>query len=152
MKYNQLIVWQKSMDLVLDIYSITKTFPQDEKFGLISQLRRAIVSIPSNIAEGHGRKYTNIFLNHISVSFGSLMEVETQLHIACRLGYINLNSLNQLFEKTDEIGKMLCGLKKSLEGVNNKVDPDRKQGAYSILNPKSSILEKGEKTWQQRQW
>lgn len=114
MKYEDLIVWQKAMDLVTDIYKVTATFPADERFGLTSQIRRAAVSIPSNIAEGHGRKSTGAYLNHLSIAHGSLMEVETQLQISARLEFIGSNSLSDLISKTNEIGKMLNGLIRSL--------------------------------------
>ncbi len=114
MKYSELIVWQKSMDLVTEIYKITATFPSEERFGLSSQARRAAVSVPSNIAEGHGRKSTASYLNFLSIAFGSLMELETQIQIAVRLNFIQEDKAVALLLQTDEIGKMLSGLKKSL--------------------------------------
>jgi four helix bundle protein len=113
-KYSELIVWQKSMDLVTEIYKITATFPSEERFGLSSQARRAAVSVPSNIAEGHGRKSTASYLNFLSIAFGSLMELETQIQIAVRLNFIQEDKAVALLLQTDEIGKMLSGLKKSL--------------------------------------
>jgi len=88
MRYNELVVWQKAMDLVTEIYKFTATFPGEERFGLSSQARRAAVSIPSNIAEGHGRKSTGAYINHLSIAHGSLMELETQTQIADRLNFI----------------------------------------------------------------
>ncbi|HKC66104.1 MAG TPA: four helix bundle protein, partial [Pyrinomonadaceae bacterium] len=85
--YSELIVWQKAMDLVEGIYAATKQFPKEEIYGLTSQIRRAAVSIPSNIAEGQGRKSINEFLHHLSIAYGSLREVETQILIAERLLY-----------------------------------------------------------------
>ncbi len=114
MKYSDLVVWQKAMDLVTDIYRLTATFPNEEKFGLSSQARRAAVSIPSNIAEGHGRKASGAYLNHISIALGSLMELETQVQIALRLGFLSQDETSSLLTRTDEIGKMLSGLKKSI--------------------------------------
>lgn len=114
MKYSELIVWQKAMDLVTEIYKITATFPSEERFGLSSQARRAAVSVPSNIAEGHGRKSTASYLNFLSIAFGSLMELETQIQIAVRLEYIVEEKAIALLVRTDEIGKMLSGLKRSL--------------------------------------
>lgn len=114
MKYSELVVWQKAMDLVTEIYKITGSFPIEERFGLSSQARRAAVSIPSNIAEGHGRKSTGAYLNHLSIAYGSLMELETQLQIAYRLTFIQEENTVILLKQTNEIGKMLSGLKKSL--------------------------------------
>ena len=119
MKYTDLQVWQKSMFFVEKIYEQTKQFPDTERFGLIFQIQRAVVSIPSNIAEGHGRKLTNVYLNHLSIAMGSLMEVETQLRIANRLNYLNLEVLDKLLNLASEIGKMLNGLMKTLK--NNYV-------------------------------
>ncbi len=114
MKYSDLVVWQKAMDLVTDIYRLTATFPAEERFGLASQARRAAVSIPSNIAEGHGRKASGAYLNHISIALGSLMELETQIQIASRLGFAHQDEISTSLGKTEEIGKMLSGLKKSI--------------------------------------
>lgn len=114
MKYSELKVWQKSMDLVDDLYSVSEQFPQSERFGVCSQLQRAAVSIPSNIAEGHGRKSTNVFLNHLSIAFGSLMEVETLVLIAERRKYVDMNKTASLLAQTEQIGKMLSGLRRSL--------------------------------------
>ena len=114
MKYSDLVVWQKAMDLVTATYQITVAFPNDERFGLTSQIRRAAVSIPSNIAEGHGRKASGAYLNHISIALGSLMELETQLQIASRLDFLTQEETSSLLAKTDEIGKMLSGLRKSI--------------------------------------
>ncbi|MEI7455845.1 MAG: four helix bundle protein [Nitrosomonadales bacterium] len=114
MKYSELLVWQKAMDLVTQVYKFTATFPAEERFGLSAQARRAAVSVPSNIAEGHGRKSTASYLNFLSIAFGSLMELETQIQIAVRLGFIQEDEALVLLAKTDEIGKMLSGLKRSL--------------------------------------
>ena len=114
MNYHELIVWQKAMDLVTEIYKITATFPNEERFGLSSQARRAAASIPSNIAEGHGRKSTGAYLNHLSIAYGSLMELETQLQIASRLEFLSTGDTSALLERTSEIARMLNGLKKSL--------------------------------------
>ncbi len=114
MKYSELAVWQKAMDLVTEIYRITGTFPSEEHFGLSAQARRAAVSIPSNIAEGHGRKATGAYVNHLSIAYGSLVELETQIQIAVRLDFLAQVQADTLLIKTDEIGKMITGLKKSL--------------------------------------
>src|SRR5688500_20391214 len=87
--YRELIAWQKSMALVKKVYTLSSSFPKDERFGLTSQIRRAAVSVPSNVAEGQGRDSTREFIHHLSIAYGSLMEVETQiLIIGLDLGYL----------------------------------------------------------------
>jgi four helix bundle protein len=114
LKYSDLLVWQKAMDLVKAVYGVTRQLPADERFGLVSQLQRSAVSIPSNIAEGHGRKSTGAYVRHLSIASGSLMELETQLQIATRLGYLSPDTLAALMPRTEEVGKMLAGLQNSL--------------------------------------
>ncbi len=108
--YQDLKVWQKSVSLVVDIYRQTKTFPQDEQYGLTSQLRRAAVSIPSNIAEGQGRRCEGDFQKFLRTARGSLLELETQVVIAGRLGYLSPAAAKGLLTQTSEIGRMLNGL------------------------------------------
>ena len=112
--YQDLKVWQKAMDLVVKVYEVTKKFPSEEKFALISQLTRSVVSIPSNIAEGAGRESKKEFSQFLSISLGSCFEAETQLILAFRLGYISIEELKSLSENFLEIQKMIFGLKKSL--------------------------------------
>jgi four helix bundle protein len=112
--YSELIAWQKAMDLVEKIYSSTKRFPKEELYGLTSQVRRAAVSVPSNIAEGQGRKSTNEFLHHLSISYGSLREVETQILIAGRLHYLGQEEIKRLLELSAEVGRLINGLSHSL--------------------------------------
>lgn len=114
MKYSDLLVWQKAMDLVTTVYGLTKAFPADERFGLSAQMQRAAVSVPANIAEGHGRKSTRAYVNHVSIASGSLMEVETLLQIAGRLNYLENKQLSEVLRQTGEVGKMLNGLIRSL--------------------------------------
>jgi four helix bundle protein len=102
--YRDLEVWQKAMDLVVACYQTTERFPKTEVYGLASQLQRAAVSIPANIAEGQGRSHTKEFLNQLSMAYGSLLEVETHLQIAARLDYLDNSSLQSLLEKSAEIG------------------------------------------------
>jgi len=106
--YKKLIVWQKSMDLVIDVYELLKAFPTFEEYGLKSQIRRCVVSIPSNLAEGSSRDKKE-FKHYVKISLGSLYELSTQLEIAYRLNYIN-SFPNLVFE----IEKMLKALLKSL--------------------------------------
>ncbi len=113
--YRDLKVWQLAVDLVTRIYEFTKAYPQSERFGIISQTQRAAVSIPANIAEGHGRDSTKEFLHHISFALGSLAELETLLHVAKQLNYLDSKSLDELLATCDQLGKMLRELQKSLK-------------------------------------
>ena len=113
--FKGLIVWQKSIDLVVLIYSITKKFPDDERFGLISQLRRAGVSVSSNIAEGFGRKTKGNFVHFLNISMGSLMEVETQLEISKRIGYIKETEYEEIYEASREVERLLSSLIRSIK-------------------------------------
>jgi four helix bundle protein len=113
--YKDLLVWQQSVDLTVNIYTLTSSFPKSELFGLASQIQRAAVSVPSNIAEGHARDSTKEYLRFISIALGSLAEVETQLVIANKLQILNNEMMGELLGKTGEIGRMLRGLQKSLK-------------------------------------
>ena len=113
--YRDLIVWQKAMAFVKEIYRTTQSFPTSEMYGLTSQLRRASVSIPSNIAEGQGRSFDKEFGHFISNALGSLMEVETQLLIAHDLGYLTRAQSDQLLNQSSEIGRLANGLLASLK-------------------------------------
>lgn len=108
--YADLRVWQSAMELVYDVYEVTRAFPKDELYGLVSQIRRAAVSIPSNIAEGKGRNTRNDLNSFLARSRGSLHELETQLLIARHLQYINETDATRLLEHCKEIGRMLHGL------------------------------------------
>jgi four helix bundle protein len=112
--YRELIVWQRSIDWVEKIYRVSKNWPQEERFGLTGQVRRAAVSVPSNIAEGAGRTGTGEFLQFLSVASGSLAEVETQLILSRRLELLAEAEFEPLMAEAEEIGKMLSGLKRSL--------------------------------------
>jgi len=120
--YRDLIVWQKSMDLVEDVYKKTKGFPREELYGLTSQLRQAVVSVPSNIAEGQGRTSTKEFLHHLSIAHGSLCEVGTQILIAHRLGYLEKQDLEALDELTSEVGRLINGLSNKLPKNGRRTD------------------------------
>lgn len=108
-------VWQKAMDLVVICYQMCKEFPKKEIYGLTSQLQRAAVSIPANIAEGRQRRHSKEFLQYLSIAYGSLAELETHIQIAERLNYINKNQSKKGLDKTAEIGRMINGLRKSIE-------------------------------------
>jgi len=113
--YKELDVWRKGMDLVELIYLLTKKFPPEEKFGLVSQMQRSAVSIPSNIAEGWGRGSTSEYIYFLRVAKGSLLELETQVLIAERLKYILNEQTIELNSKIDDISRMLSRLIKSLK-------------------------------------
>ena len=102
------------MDLVEDVYLSSREFPREELYGLTSQIRRAAVSVPSNIAEGQGRRTTSDFLRHLSIAYGSLREVETQILIARRLKYIAQSKLEEVMNRAAEVGRLLNGLMASL--------------------------------------
>jgi four helix bundle protein len=112
--YRDLEVWKESMNLVVECYRLTKKFPKNEIYGLSSQLQRAAVSIPANIAEGRQRQHKKEFIQHLSIAYGSLAELETHFQIAARLEYIDENRLSDMLNKTSKIGKMINGLRKSL--------------------------------------
>jgi four helix bundle protein len=118
--YQNLIVWQKAVDFVADIYTATRTFPKDEIYGLTSQLRRASVSVPSNIAEGQSRLSTGEFRQFLGNAKGSLSEIETQIVIALRLQYLEEAEGTALLSKAAEISRMLSGLIASLENANRQ--------------------------------
>ena len=113
-KYSELAVWQTSMSLVAEIYRASASLPATERFGLAQQMRRAAISIPSNIAEGHVRHSRREYLRFVVVAMGSLAELETQLLIANRLGYLSDASLRPLQVRADQAGRLLRGLEKAL--------------------------------------
>lgn len=117
--YRALKVWQLGMSLTTRVYRLTGNFPQHELYGLTSQLRRAAVSIPSNIAEGHARSTAKEMIRFCSIAKGSLAELETQLLVAAELGYASQDSVAGLLESTTELGRMLSGLIRSNREPNN---------------------------------
>ena len=108
--FRDLLVWQKSMDLTQEIYSLTATFPKSETYGLTSQMRRCAVSIPSNIAEGAGRATRRDFANFVVIARGSNFELETQIILAERLGYLDQQSAEYVSSASADVGKLLRGL------------------------------------------
>jgi len=112
--YRELLVWQKAMDLVTECYRIATLLPKTELYGLKSQIQRAAVSIPANIAEGHGREYLGDYLHHLSIANGSVAELETHVLIALRLSLVNEVDVAHALELSTEVSKMLAGLMKSL--------------------------------------
>jgi len=113
--YKDLKVWQVAIDMVVDIYRLTGKFPRNESFGLASQIQRATVSIPSNIAEGHARGTSREFHHYLSITLGSTAELETQLIIAEKLGYLEQTTANEMLERIDKLGKMIRALQKSVK-------------------------------------
>ncbi|HUK74082.1 MAG TPA: four helix bundle protein [Candidatus Bathyarchaeia archaeon] len=113
--YRDLLVWQKSMALVKMVYQKTRSFPNEEMFGLTLQMRRAAVSVPCNVAEGQGRATKKDFRQFLAISRGSLLELETQFLIAEELGFLSAERRERLFLKTDELLRMLNGLMKSMD-------------------------------------
>jgi four helix bundle protein len=113
-KYKELKVWQKSVELATDIYKATKDFPSDERFGLISQINRSVVSIASNIAEGSGRGTKKDFSRFLSMAYGSAYELETQIIISNNLNYLTAERYRGISASIEEVQKMLYSLQRSL--------------------------------------
>jgi four helix bundle protein len=112
--YKDLVVWQKSLTLVKLVYQLTWSFPADEKFGLVSQMRRAAVSVPSNLAEGHARNTTGEFIQFISHAEGSLAELETQVILAAELSFCSSTEVQPIQDLIEEVQKMANALRRSL--------------------------------------
>src|SRR5438094_10584930 len=112
--HRELNVWQMAMDLMVAVYKLTRSFPKTETYGLASQMQRAVVSVPSNIAEGHGLKQTQAYLRHLAIANGSLQELDAQFEIADRLGYV-ADQDKSVVNQAGEVGRMLTGLRRSLQ-------------------------------------
>jgi four helix bundle protein len=119
--HRDLIVWQKSMDLVETVYSLAKTFPEDERYRLVHQTTRAAVSVPANIAEGHARGTRRDYAHFVSIARGSLMELETYVMIEERLGYADSARAVDVFERIDELSRMLNALRRRLSSAPTSV-------------------------------
>ena len=117
--HRDLIVWQKGMDLVVSVYRATERFPNEERYGLTSQIRRAVTSIPANIAEGQGRRLRKEFLYFLSNARGSLWELDTHLESATGLGLLTLEVHEALRGQLDEVGRVLNGLMRSISNSAN---------------------------------
>ncbi|NUM56180.1 MAG: four helix bundle protein [Candidatus Hydrogenedentes bacterium] len=118
--YRDLDVWKRSIDLVVSVYGVTKSFPDTERYALTSQTQRAAVSIPANVAEGYGRSHRREYLQHISIARGSLAELETHLIIAVKLGYISREQIKATWNLAQDVGKMLIKLHSSLTSPVSK--------------------------------
>ena len=116
--FRELRVWQQSMNFVETIYRLTQQFPKQEMYGLTRQIQRAVVSVPSNIAEGHTREHIKEYLHHLSIAQASLAEVETQLEIATRLGYVQRSELPKFLAEIRSVGKQLYALRNALQRVS----------------------------------
>jgi four helix bundle protein len=112
--YRDLLVWQKAMDLVEAVYLVAKKLPAGERYGLVTQMQRAAISIPSNISEGYGRSHRGDYLHHLSVANGSLKEVETQLLLSVRLSFVQNADIEIAMKLADEVGRMLASLMQKL--------------------------------------
>jgi len=116
--HHNLEVWKRALNFVTEIYKTTTGFPNDEKFGLVSQMRRAAVSIPSNIAEGAARNSKKEFINFLHIAQGSAAELETQILISRNLEFVSQNQADPLLKELEEISRMIIGLQKSLRKSN----------------------------------
>jgi len=112
--FRDLVVWQKAKEMVVVIYKYTGKFPEQEKFGVVQQIRRAAVSVPSNIAEGYGRRSTNDYKRFLNIAMGSLFEVQTLLEISRELSFISIKVFDDLFDRSREIERMLSALLRKL--------------------------------------
>jgi len=112
-------VWQRAMDLAVESYEVTKDFPREEVYGLISQIRRGASSVPANIAEGHGRNATGSYVQHLKRAQGSLKELETHFILSSRLGFVSKDRIHVVMATSEEIGKMLRSLIRSLQEERN---------------------------------
>jgi four helix bundle protein len=118
--HRDLLVWQKSMLMVTECYELTKEFPDRERFGLSSQLQRAAVSVPANVAEGNARRSKPAYVNHLSIATGSLAEVETHIQIAINLGYVVAARCESTMDLLEEVRRMVAGLIGAWRGRNNR--------------------------------
>ncbi len=119
-QYKNLVVWQKAVDITVEIYKLSASFPKEEMFGMVSQIRRSSSSVAFNIAEGAGRGSKKEFNYFLDVALGSICELETQLIVSEKLSYLKEPVLNNLSAKIEEIQKMILGLKKANTNVTNK--------------------------------
>jgi len=122
--YREFRVWQQGIELTKTVYRMTGSFPPAERFGLTAQMRRAAVSVPSNIAEGYARSGTAEYLRFLSIAAGSVAELETQVILSCELGFLVKDHQDELLAQLDLIGKMLKGLRRSLEPYRLKEDSE----------------------------
>ena len=140
MYYKDLEVYKKSIELVIEIYNIASQFPKDEQFGLVSQIKRAVISIPSNIAEGSARYSNKDSARFVDIAIGSIAEVDTQLSIAKRLGFVD--NIEETYEHIKQVNALLLGFKKYLNQNQDKVSEWCKELIKLILPIKLILLVK----------
>ena len=136
--FRDLRVWQSGMDLVENVYGLTNRFPNEERFGLVSQMQRAAVSVPSNIAEGHAKTYIKEYLRHLSSALGSLAELQTQAEIALRLGYVPAAKVDPMVGAATVLTKQLYSLRNALERAT-----ERAQSLPKTQHPKPNTHSEG---------
>ena len=125
LSFRDLETWQMAMDLIVDVYRATESFPAAERYGLTSQMRRAAVSIPANVAEGHARRTDGSYLNHVRIALGSQAELLTEIEAAIRLGFLKASVGDELMSDVDRVRQLLHGVRRSLER--------RRQGLLSAI-------------------
>ncbi|HNR30118.1 MAG TPA: four helix bundle protein [Candidatus Hydrogenedentes bacterium] len=130
--YRDLKVWQSAMDLVVQVYKVTARLPRREVYGLAGQMRRAAVSIASNIAEGNGRESTRGYIHHLSFAHGSVAELDTQIRICERLDYLDESEAQANLKLCEEVGKMLQALQRSLRNKEGMVREENDSGFYGL--------------------
>jgi four helix bundle protein len=133
--YRDLQVWQKAMDLVVQVYRLTRALPTQEKYGLTSQMQRAAVSVPANVAEGHARTHRGDYLHHLSIARGSLAELETHLTLAVRLNLLAREATLPVWNLAQEVGRLLNGLINALKRKPQSLAPSPQSPAPSPQPP-----------------
>ena len=129
--YKDLQVWQKAIQLVTDVYTLTKSFPKEDMYGLTSQMRRSAISIPSNIAEGQSKRSTKDYIRFLNIAYGSCAELETQLCISQNLNYAASEQILALSDKGSEISRMINGLINSLENSLTEARSLKPEASYA---------------------
>ncbi len=137
--YRDLEVWREGMDLVVDSYQISRKLPHYELYGLTSQIRRAAVSVPTNIAEGHGRNHLGDYIRHLSVANGSLMELETLFIASARLGYLKATEWSGAMNRAAKVGRMLSGLMRKLAALKAQAGPHTRYPAPDTRHPADAL-------------
>jgi four helix bundle protein len=133
--FRDLRVWQSATDLVVSVYRLTESFPRGEMYGLTLQMQRAVVSVPSNIAEGQAREHLGEYVHHLSIAQGSLAELETQIEISGRLGYATAERVTDLLREAGVVARQLRGLRRSLGSRATYLAPETSMHPAASLNP-----------------